>query len=203
MIIILITILTLIYIHFGLLSFIQLLLWLIVIFSSNFILGINPEQKQYHISRITAIIAIMLVIYRNSIVVDVSTMVILPLSIKRITYLDDVKFSHIDSKREMLMLNLYDIDQISNFIKILDINYNYMLNIEFSPVITGYNFTDAPQLLLSRPIAINKFSSHTTIFEFINRRLEYMIDYYYLDDFILQQSNDGPCLILHFQKIYF
>nr|YP_009487293.1 hypothetical protein [Russula lepida]AWB36195.1 hypothetical protein [Russula lepida] len=187
--------LSLVYIYFGLFTLIQILIWIVVFFLSNFLLGINPEEKKFLWIKLFSVLTIMFIIYWNSTVVNVSSMLILPVSIKGVTYFDDVKSSHIDSKTELAMFNLFDLDQISNFIERLDNDYNYMLNIEFSPLMTEYNYLDAPQLILSRPLVINRFSSPATIFEFINRRLFYMVDYYYLDDFILQQSKDGPVLI--------
>ena len=44
-------------------------------------------------------------------------------------------------------------------------------------------------MLLSNPFLINKFSSPTLISKFINERLELMIDYYYLDDSVLEESS--------------
>jgi hypothetical protein len=44
---------------------------------------------------------------------------------------------------------------------------------------------------LSNPVLINLNSSPTTINKFILERLEYMVDYYYLDDTIIQKESDS------------
>jgi hypothetical protein len=43
---------------------------------------------------------------------------------------------------------------------------------------------------LSNPILINRNSSATNINKFILERLDYMVDYYYLDDTIIQKESD-------------
>jgi hypothetical protein len=57
---------------------------------------------------------------------------------------------------------------------------------------------DAPFLILSKPFLINHYSSPTTIEMFINERLNYMIDTYYLDDSIILPNVDkiGPIIVL-------
>jgi hypothetical protein len=50
---------------------------------------------------------------------------------------------------------------------------------------SNYN-SEAPQMILSKPFLINKFSSSTTITKFIIERLDNMIEYYQLnEDFYL------------------
>ena len=43
---------------------------------------------------------------------------------------------------------------------------------------------------LSEPFLINRNSSGTTINKFILERLNYMVDYYYLDDTIIQKESN-------------
>lgn len=77
------------------------------------------------------------------------------------------------------------------------------MSIEFIPDILIYS-TDYPQMLLSKPFLINKFSSSTLITKFIFERLEIMVDYYYLDDEIIQNTKNkgGPVVLLTYGKIY-
>jgi hypothetical protein len=46
-------------------------------------------------------------------------------------------------------------------------------------------------MLLSKPVLINGNSSPTTINKFILERLDYMVDYYYLDDTIIQKESES------------
>jgi hypothetical protein len=43
---------------------------------------------------------------------------------------------------------------------------------------------------LSRNLVINRNSSATTINKFILERLDFMVDYYYLDDTIIQKESN-------------
>jgi hypothetical protein len=45
-------------------------------------------------------------------------------------------------------------------------------------------------MLLSKPFLINRNSSATTITKFILERLDFMVDYYYLDDTIIQKESN-------------
>jgi hypothetical protein len=75
--------------------------------------------------------------------------------------------------------------------------------LEFIGYISLYN-QDPPQMLLSKPFLINRNSSAITITKFINERLDYMVDYYYLDDGIIQElrNQDGPVVLLNYSKFY-
>jgi len=52
------------------------------------------------------------------------------------------------------------------------------------------------------PFFINRFSSQITIQQFIDERLEFMVDYYYLDDSIIQETKNGagPVILLTCNK---
>ena len=54
-------------------------------------------------------------------------------------------------------------------------------------------------MLLSNPFLINKFSSVNLLTKFMNERLELMIDYYYLDDSVLQ---DSYIILLNYTKFF-
>jgi len=72
----------------------------------------------------------------------------------------------------------------------------FLLEIGFIPNITLWDI-DAPQMLLSKPILINKNSSSTTINKFIWERLDNMVDTYYLDDTILQKEYECGVLLTY------
>ena len=57
-------------------------------------------------------------------------------------------------------------------------------------------------MIVAKPFLINRFSSATTLSIFIIKRLNYMVDYYYLDDTIIQECKDGsgPAVIIKYSK---
>jgi len=84
----LILIFTLIYIKFGLLVLISIIIWLLVFFVSNFLIQFNPTREMY-IIRILSIIVIIFILYYNSIEHLISTSLIIPLSVSKISFLDE------------------------------------------------------------------------------------------------------------------
>jgi hypothetical protein len=124
--------------------------------------------------------------------------IILPFSINKISFLEDIdktiQISDITQKEKIL---LYDNNKLSKFLNNLKDETNYVVNISFIPDIVNSSI-DCPQMLLSKPILVNKFSSPTTLAQYINERLYFMIDCYYLDDSILQQNVVGPGLIFYY-----
>jgi len=135
---------------------------------------------------------------------SIASAFILPFSLDKISYPDEVEINTIpvDNDIKSEMFYLIKENEISDFLSKLDINDNYIATIEFIPEISEYN-TDAPRLILSKPFLLNKFSSTTTISKFIFERLNYMVDYYYLDDTIIQQCNEGvgPVVLINYSKI--
>jgi len=75
---------------YGTFVLIQILIWTMVFFLSNFLIGLNPFNKEFHTIRIMSIIVIIFILYYNSIQSTIATLFILPLSISKITYLDDI-----------------------------------------------------------------------------------------------------------------
>jgi hypothetical protein len=203
--VLLILILTFIYIKLGLFTLIQIIILLIVLFASNFLIGINPDNKQFHIIRIMAVLTIILILYYNSGVINIKTMIVLPLSILKISYFDEFEsIAYIDSssKKESELINLFTSTEISKFLNSLDINDNYVATIEFTPEFPHYGL-DLPRMLLSKPIMINRFSSPTTIAMFIHDRLNLMVDCFYLDDEIIQLNEYGPYVFIRCHKFYY
>lgn len=79
-----ILLLTLIYIKFGLFVLIQILIWSLVFILSNFLIQFNPNREMY-IIRILSILVIMFILYYNSLEHIISTALIIPLSISKIS----------------------------------------------------------------------------------------------------------------------
>lgn len=77
----------------------------------------------------------------------------------------------------------------------LDKDETYIVSMEFIP---SEEDVDAPYLILSKPFLLNQYSSTTTIQKFIDERLDYMTDIYYLEDSVIQSNTDkvGPIIKL-------
>jgi hypothetical protein len=132
--ILLLSILGVIFIQFGLLVFLQILIGLIVFFTSNFLSGINPFNLEYRIIRILSIILIIYILWYNSIEIAIHTSVLLPLSIDKIDYLKILnRFVKIEEKLEEKRLLIFDIYKISDFVNNLedDNSLNLSTNSDF------------------------------------------------------------------------
>lgn len=202
MIFIITTLLLLIYIQFGLFTLIQILILLIVFFLSNLLLIINPISRELHIIRIMALTSLILILYYNYNQNPIIIASILPLSISKISYLDDINTDLIVDNSDLNIEKLYLInsEEISKFLNKLNIGINYGATIEFIPEI-GIDKIDMPHMLLAIPFAINRFSSQTTLSKFINERLNLMVYFYKIDDKIIGSSKEYVVIINYF-KIY-
>nr|YP_009487209.1 hypothetical protein [Russula abietina]AWB36111.1 hypothetical protein [Russula abietina] len=191
-----------IYIYFGLFVLIQIIIWLSVFFVSNFLIGVNPEHRELYLIRILSILVICFVFYYNSKQI-INTSYLLPLTIKNVSYLSDFKTPIVfDNNRNEDKIYLYRVDNISNFLNKLDLDDNYILTMIFYPDLINYSI-NIPQLVLSEPILINRNSSAAIIEKYINERINVMIDFYYLDDSILEETPFGPGVIFHYWKFYY
>lgn len=206
MILIVLLFLLFIYIHFGVLTLIQIILCIIVFLLSNLLMGINPFSKELYIIRLLSLFTIICILYYNSITYSIVTVSILPLSIKRIHYYDEFRVSkNIDSnsKKETFLV-FKDIEkQISNFLFKLDFNDNFIVILEFIPK-NRYFELDAPLILLSKPIIINRFSSAKTISHFIYEKLDFMMYFYEFNSytFLEYKYRDGAIINLKYAKFY-
>jgi hypothetical protein len=69
----------------------QIVIWLIVFFfASNLSIGLNPYSKQMHTMRAMSVLVILFIIYYNSTKISIATMVLLPLSVDKITYYHEI-----------------------------------------------------------------------------------------------------------------
>lgn len=180
----------------GLLLLTQIIILFKIVILSNLLLGLNPNDKWLHIIRITSIILIISILYYNSRDILISSAFIAPLSISRISYLNDLDIpAFVDFESEKIeIFSKFTIKETTDFINKLEDNESYVVDIGFIPNITLWD-PDAPLMSLSKLILINRNSSSTTITKFILERLDFMVDYYYLDDTIIQiESNCGITL---------
>lgn len=200
MILLILLFLLTIHFKFGVFVLIQIITWLIVFISSNFLVGINPSNIQFKITRILSLCVIVFILWFNSLETTIHTSMLIPLSIVKISFIDDmdslIYISESNTKEERLYL--WNYEEIESFLKSLNIDDNYIVEMEFMP---SDEDMDAPQLILSKPFLINRHSSVTTILKFINERLDKMVDVFYLDDIVIQPEIIGPIVKLTYKKI--
>jgi hypothetical protein len=154
-----------------------------------------------------SIFIIILILSYNSHSSTISIVLILPFSIDKISYFHESqdfigKKVYIDLEENIERFLLFKEKEVSDFLVTLDNNENYICILEFIPDISVYDDL-APQLILSKPFLINHFSSSTVITKFMNERLDYMVDYYYLDDSIIHETKlgSGPIILLKYAVI--
>ena len=194
--------LLIIYFSFGLLVLIQILIWIMVFLLSNLLIGINPFSKELYIIRLISILVIIFILYYNY-NSSYQLSCLLPLSIDKITYVNNInKNIVIDSNYYLKHLNEFNDNEIFDFLDNLSYDDNYIVSLEYILDISKYT-DEGPNLILSKPFLINRYSSQTTITKFINERIELMIDLYYLDDSIFYETNKiGPKISLSYSKFY-
>lgn len=196
--ILILTLLTIIYIQFGLLVLIQIICWLIVLISSNVLIGLNPWNIKFHITRILSICVIIYILWFNSSDISIQTSILLPLSISKIDFIKDFEklidtwMIEFPSKKETFYF--WDDQEIKDFLNSLD-NDNYIVNIYFLPFELDCYTSD---IALSNTFLINKHSSITTIRKFIEGRLFILKETFDLADSVIQPDVVGPMIILHY-----
>jgi hypothetical protein len=148
-----------------------------------------------------SILVIIFILYYNSGNLTVAATTILPLSISKITYVDEINQSiYIGNGPRFEVFESFEIEETKDFLTRLEDDANYLINMEFIPDVTNHD-EDAPQLILSKPFLINTNSSPTTITKFINERLNFRVDYFYLDDSIIQNTGTTPIVKFTFVKV--
>nr|WEH01505.1 hypothetical protein [Russula griseocarnosa] len=127
----------------------------------------------------------MIIIWKNSINFNIyySLSTILPFSIDRVNYLHEWdhedKNMKFDLNVHLRWLNIINKNEIIDFFDFLGYN-NYILTMEYIPNVKKYN-SDVPQLFIAKPILINRYSSPTLIYKFIEERLDYTTNYFALN----------------------
>jgi len=179
-----------IYIKFGLLILIQIILLSLTFFLSNLLLGLNPFDYKLQLIRIMSILLILSSLYYNF-HGQYYLMAILALSIDKISYLKTIENNPtlvLDTKLKFKIFELDVKSELEEWLDKLDWNKNFSCTIYFASELHWYSI-DLPIVILSEPILINKFSSSITISNYINERLQLAINCYYLDDSILEQKD--------------
>jgi hypothetical protein len=158
-----------------------------------------------YIIRAISIIVFICVLYYNSKNTLILQSVLLPVSINKISFLedflDDIYINDRDENTDSF--SKLNIEETQDFLNSLDDNSNYLLHLEFIPnILTFHN--DQPKLDLCKPFMINKNSSAELIKDFIIYKLDEMVDIFYLDDTILQDRKDctGPIVSLTYFKFH-
>jgi hypothetical protein len=88
---------------------------------------------------------------------------------------------------------------LNDFICNLDENNDFWVSISFYPDLVVYNIDDGMKLYICDPILVNRDSDPLLLSQFITTRLQRMIDFYYLDDSII--DNKDSVLIVKFTEI--
>jgi hypothetical protein len=120
---------------------------------------------------------------------------LIPFSKDKVDYVHDFKIKSINyynDRKTILIINNLTKD-ITSFLNNLSESDNYWVSFSFYPELAGYSLDEAMRLTICDPILINKDSSSLVLTNFIMNRLQIMIDFYYLDDSVI---NSTECLIL-------
>lgn len=157
------------YIQFGLLVVFQLIIWTLVFFGSNFIIGINPDNLKFQVIRIISIISILAILYvnfKNEIdlvsfaalnIRSYSIPTIHPYSMFKITFINEINDKiNIQEGEEYYIFRKWNDNYIKVFLDSLDESI-YAINFEYIPDFHGYVVAPTnPKLLLCNPIVITK-----------------------------------------------
>jgi hypothetical protein len=201
MFILFIVVFTATYFHVSISDQIQIIFWISLYLISNFIIGFHPFSFKWNIIRLVSIILILYLSYKNLDQNIYSISLLIPFSKDKISFAHEFEINSLSIyklRHSVLFINDLTGDLI-DFIDSLNEDDNYWISLSFYPTITGYNIDDGMQLFISDPILINKDSDPLLLTQFIMDRLNRMIDFYYLDDSIIN-NNDG-IIIIKFTEI--
>jgi hypothetical protein len=126
---------------------------------------------------------------------------LIPFYPDKIHYVHDFQvksLNYYEEKSSIFVLNKL-ITDITNFLENLNDADNFWLSLSFYPDIAGYANDEGIKLYISDPILINRDSCPLLLSKFIMNRLNIMIDFYYLDDSII--NNDNPVIIAKYTEI--
>lgn len=177
LIIIILLFLGTVYIQFGLLVLFQIILWIIVFFLSNFLLGINPDNTQFKVIRAMAIIVIIFII--NSLIFNnslYSISILIPFSTFDIDFRDSFEWK-LNSYRFKPIISYLKLQKLSEDINLLllsledDENYSMSLSYISSYKLWKDNKEKVHPLFIDDAIIVNKESDPILITEFIMDRL--------------------------------
>jgi hypothetical protein len=181
--------LSIIYLQFVLLPLAQI----IVFFSSNFLLGINPDNTQFKVIRAMAIIVIIFII--NSLIFNNSLYtisILIPFSFFEIDFRDsfDWKFNSFGVKPNISYLKIQTLtEDIIKLLHSLNDEENYSMGLSF---ISSYKeWQENKEILhpvfIENPIIVNKESDPLLITQFImenlNKKGYFITNWLLQDDF--------------------
>jgi hypothetical protein len=178
-----------IHIKFGSLVLLSIIVWSIIFLLSNFLLGLNPNNKEMFIIRILSILIIIFILYYNSLEYTIISSLIIPLSINKITFLEDIlkdkENYHFNifylRKPNLLWLNFGDIKEIKNLLCLLDNNKAYIVTFDLILDQSGYQLGD-PSIILASPILISKDSNPWLISNYLVSQVVKACESYDLND---------------------
>lgn len=76
---------------------------------------------------------------------------------------------------------------------------NYWINFSFLPTVHGYGSEQGINMVISDPIIVNRDSSAPLLSKFINHKLNLMVDFYYLDDSVI--NSEESVIIIKYMEI--
>lgn len=204
--IILILIFTEIYIHFGLFVLIQIMIWTLVFILSTFLSNIDPSNKQFPIIKILSIIVIFFILYYNSKEVSILSMFIIPLSVTKITFIDEIigneEVNPIDiiyiQNCHISWLHFVDFQDLSDLLSLLDDNKAYVVSFDLIFDKSGFSLGN-PSLVLGKPILFSRNSNPWLLTNYLQERLRIAANSYFLDDSSLDK--DGPSVLVKYKEI--
>lgn len=127
--------------------------------------------------------------------------ILTPFCQDKIHYVHDFQIKSLnfyEEKGTIFVLNKLTTD-ITDFLNNLNENDNYWLSLSFYPDINGYANNEGLKLYISDPILINRDSCPLLLTKYIMNRLNLMIDFYYLDDSIINSAN--PVITVKYTEI--
>lgn len=128
---------------------------------------------------------------------------ILPYSLFKITYLIELKFfKHAGEVLLKAILHQWDKINTTDMLSKLEDKKIYAATVEFIVDYNLYNDKDPyPKLLLDQPIVLTKDSETQLVSNFIYEKIIKMADYYKFDESILDQTDNGPVVLLSLTEI--
>jgi len=210
-ILIVMIILNIIYHISGLVGILSILVWTINLFLTTMILIQNPENFWIRIIQLLSIFFIVFII-----MLDISTFYssfykfafIIPLSINKITYLEDLVENEGNNKISISKIytdRFYfnDYKEVSEFINSLENDKSYLITFEFIFLSWLQYEEDNPALVLSKPIIISKDSNPWLISNFIKNRINLACNNYYLDEDMISEmiGPDAPGILVKYSEI--
>jgi hypothetical protein len=188
------------------LNFIQDWLWLLIIFTLIInMYFFNSQNIKIRIILVKYIIIIILLkLYVNFDIVY-NLAYIIPLSINKITYLEDIikdDQNNIFFFRDVKISRFYfsDLNEVNDFLINLDYDKSYIVT--FDLILNWLNYElGEPSIILGKPILVSKDSNSKLISDFINEKVQIACDSYSLDENLFNKNLDGPGILVRYREI--